>query len=292
MRQFSILLISIAIAVGFASCDDPYDVPSSNERAILDITTNNQIGAASVARETNQFEAYVSVDAGKVSLSAVELSFLVSNGASIQPSSGTSVDFTQSADSSAVYTVTSESGEVRNWKVFVKPFVNPLQGSWTITSYRFKWDDWNGWGNSGEDELAGKLEASATGLDDVITFGEIEGVTDNGLVFGLYERTVGTDGLSASYVYDRTGEDWAGKFNQLPVGQGQWQINVDNSITFTVGGKSYTSKPFEAIDANNLKLPLDPGPQDGGRINWDDYYGDNTNKFCVTYELWYTLEKQ
>jgi hypothetical protein len=56
-------------------------------------------------------------------------------------------------------------------------------------------------------------------------------------------------------------------------------------------GQSYTTPGKSSFDGTTLVYELAPGDFDWN-INWNDYYGDNQNKFQFVTRLWYTLTKQ
>jgi hypothetical protein len=172
--------------------------------------------------------------------------------------------------------------------VAISVHANPYQGSWTISSFTYHWDDGNGWGNSGEAAVVNQLPNSAPGLDDIITFGSFSGINPT----GSYKRTAGADGKFASYIDPNTGIDWSGKFGQLPAGSGTYLINSDNSVTITIGGNTYHSIGCSTTDGTTMTYLLNPVPFSPGSIDWSNYYGDNTNKFCVATKIWYVLKKQ
>jgi|GEM_PF-1097632 hypothetical protein len=174
--------------------------------------------------------------------------------------------------------------------VEINVHANPYQGSWTISSFTFDWNDGDGWGNSGEAAVADELPNSAPGLDDIITFGGFSGINPT----GTYNRTAGADGKFASYVYSysNTGTDWNGKFGELPAGSGTYVINSDNSVTITIEGNTYNSIGCSTTDGTTMTYLLNPAPFSPGSIDWNDYFGDNTNKFCVATKIWYVLKKQ
>ncbi|QVY66157.1 hypothetical protein [Polaribacter sp. Q13] len=292
---YSIFLITLVSV--FSSCEKDLmeEVNEGNwnsERNIIDFGLKQQIGLARIERSGNQATINITINASNLDLAAVDITDMVlSYDAQANVTRGDKLNFDNPENKSTVM-VTSKKGETLEWTIFIEPFINELEGSWAISSYSIKWDDGNGWGNAGESELSDLLTESSSGLDDIITIGAVKGANDEGLVYGDYERTMGEDGLAASYIYARTSEDWAVRFNQLPIGSGEWILNKDNSVTFVVNKKSYTTKTFDKIDETILKLSLDPGVKELGRTNWDDYYGDNTNKFVAATDLWYTLTKQ
>ncbi|WP_344788311.1 hypothetical protein [Postechiella marina] len=291
---YSICLLTFVLAL--SSCekdllDDVNEGNWNNERNILEIGLAQQIGLSRIERTDTQAIVSITVNANGLDLSAVDITDMVlSYDAEANVAKGDKLNF-DNEEKKASINVTSKQGESLEWVIYVEPFINQLEGSWSISSFYFKWDDGFGWGNAGEAELPLLLPNANAGLDDVIMFGAVEGANEDGLVYGNYERTTGDDGEAGTFVYDRTSADWADRFKHLPVGSGQWILNKDNSIMIVVEGTTYTTKIFELIDNSTLKIPLNPGAQDLGKINWDDYYGDHTNKFVASADLWYTLNK-
>ncbi|MDP4274098.1 MAG: hypothetical protein Q8907_07455 [Bacteroidota bacterium] len=292
------LIIILFLLVVFASCtknkEDYYlkDI-QSNERSIIGASVSNQVGSTVITN--NDTATTVNLVVYNMDLSKATPKFLLSYGATISPASGSPVDFTKNANNSATYTVTSQSGKTKKWTVICKLFDNPYEGTWTIKSFTFNWDDGNGWGNAGSAEVAKKLPVSATGLDDVLTFGAIEGMTSDGSVYGNYTRTAGADGSFASYVNSTSNRNWDAEFGQLPGGTGKYYIDQNNYVTVVLStGKSYVSKGKVSYDAatKNLNYGLIPTAKNTGLINWNNYYGDFDNAACCSTKIWYILQKQ
>jgi hypothetical protein len=289
-------LLILIIIFSLSSCEkdlmeEVNDMSWNNERNILDIGLEQQIGLPQIERVGDNASIKIMVNANGLDLKAVDITGIVlSYGAQADVTAGGKLNFDNVERKSSI-SVTSKKGEKLKWDVIIEPFINDLEGSWSISSYYFAWDDYNGYGNQGGGELALFLTGTAKGLDDIITFGPVEGANDNGLVYGKYERQNGADGSIASFIYERTGDDWSSKFDQVPVGKGQWILNKDNSINIDFGGKTYKTKIFLVTDKVTLKIPLDPGIN-LSRINWNDYFGDNTNKFDHVRDLYYILKKK
>lgn len=296
MLKYNYLLIFSLLFV-LASCtknEEDYYISDikSNERAIIDVKIANQIGTAVVTRSADASSVVFKIFGKAEDLKTLAPKFALSYGATIQPASGLATDFTVSADHSINYTVSSQSGQTRVWKVSVELFVNPYEGSWTIKQFHFNWDDGNGWGNNGNAEVASKLASAAPGLDDVITFGPLTAGSD-GSIYGTYERTNGADGAAPTYISSK-GTDWSNKLGQLPTGKGKYYINVDNSISVLLDGATtkLNSIGSTASTATSMEYDLNPAPFNKGSIDWSDYYGISDNKFCVATRIWYVLNKK
>lgn len=296
MKNIAYIICLFVVMASITSCEkdimkDVNNGDWNNERNIIEINLEQQIGLSEIIRTETEALVTLTINASSVDLASVSITDLVlSYEATSDVSIGETLNF-DNAENTASLTVTSKKGETLDWTINIVPFVNEIEGSWSISSFYMKWDDGFGWGNSGEGDVSTLLDGTSAGLDDIITFGPVEGTNTDGLLYGVYERTTGADALSASFVYEPTGTDWGSKFDHVPTGSGLWVLNKNNSITITVNEQSYTTSIFNRIDDSTLMLPLDFGLQDLGLINWDDYYGDNTNKFCAMTELFYTLSK-
>ena len=294
MKRHHFIILSFFLLTLFSCSKEDYYLKDikSNERSIVDAKIQDQVGTPIIVNTADSSDVYMTIYGSEDALKTAAPQLAVSYGATMDPASGTAIDFSQSADHSAVYKVTSQSGETREWTVHLAMFNNPYEGTWTIANYEFTWDDGYGWGNAGASTVVAKFPEIAPGLDDVITFGVLSGITDAGAVYGSYERDPGPDGQYASYIYTPSGKDWSFKFDQLPEGKGTYYINPNNSVTITMeNGQSYTMPGKSSFDGSTLVYELAPGDFDWN-INWNDYYGDNQNKFQFVTRLWYTLTKQ
>ncbi len=278
----------IIAAIVFSCTEDEY---ISNQRQILAVKVDGQIGMADVPTSMEVNDTVKILVTESVDISNLAPNIVISPGAKINPASGQAVDFASNGNKYN-YTITAESGVTKEWVMVVETFDNPLKGTWTIETFEIYWDDWFGWGNAGTLPFVDIFPETAPGLDDIIVMGPIEDLTDDGAVWGNYERQAGPDGEFASWVYTSTGTNWGFKFDKVPAGTGKWFINVDGSITIVSdSGITSNMKKIETTSDGKLKLFTNPGDQ-GWDIDWGDYYGNNYNKFIAAWDVWYTLKKQ
>ena len=292
MKIYKFVFLTLILASMFACQKDPMseikDGAWNKERNIIDISFSGQIGKVKIVRSgtnaTIEFLDY-SEDFSNIQINSLEISY----GASATVKAGDKLNFNNAAKTATV-TVTPANGEPLVWTIKAGLYVNPYRGSWTIKNFRMKWDDYNGWGLSGEADVALKMTKAAPGTDDVLTFGGIDGVDASGGYYGVYERTSGSDGLFASYISPK-GNDWSDKFGQLPNGKGKYVINPDNTISITLDGstKKYNSKGSTASDGSVMTYELNAAQV--WTIDWNDYYSTE-NQLKMTYKLWYTLNKK
>ena len=291
MKTHRLLFLSLVLLSLSACQKDPMseirDGAWNRERNIIEMSFSGQIGKSKITRVGNtatiEFLDY-SEDFTNIQVNSLEISY----GATATVKEGDKLNF-NNATKSATVTITPANGEPLIWTLKASLYVNPYKGSWSIQSFRMKWDDGNGWGLKGESEVALKMTSIASGLDDIITFGGIDGVDSSGSYFGVYERTAGPNAKFGTYISSKN-NDYSDKFGQLPNGKGKYFINPDNSVSIVLDGtiKKYTSKGSTATNGVTMTYELN-APQIW-TIDWNDYYG-NENQFKMTFQLWSVLKK-
>ena len=285
-------IFATLIAVAIFGCQkDPLteinDGSWNKERNIINIAFADQVGKASIKRDGDnaliEFSDY-SDNFGAIEVKSLELSF----GATASVSAGGKLNF-DNPDKTATITVTPANGEPLTWTLKASKFINPYKGTWSIQNFKFKWDDWNGWGLQGEANVTDKMVSVANGMDDIITFGAIEGASPAGLLYGMYERKSGANAAFGSYGFKSV--DWSDKFGQLPNGAGKYYINSDNTVSIEIDGssKKLTSKGSKQTDGTTMTYQLNAAQN--MTIDWVDYYSTE-NQLKVAFEIWYILKKQ
>jgi len=292
MKTYRYILVIMIATVLFSCKKDPLseinDGSWNKERNIINIAFSDQIGKATITRNadsaTIEFLDFSS-DFSAIEVTALEISY----GATSSVVAGQKLNF-NNADNTATITITPANGEPLVWILKANKYVNPYKGTWSIQSFRFKWDDWNGWGLQGEATVASKMNSVNACMDDIITFSDIQGADASGAFYGSYERTKGADGVYGSYV-SPLGNDWSNKFGQLPNGKGKYFINSDNTVSIEIegSGKKLTSKGSQGTDGQTLTYDLN-SPQIW-TIDWNDYYSTE-NQLKMAYEIRYILKKQ
>lgn len=285
-------ILATLIAVAIFGCQkDPLteinDGSWNKERNIINIAFADQIGKVSIKRDGEkaliEFSDY-SDNFGAIEVKSLELSY----GATSSVVAGGKLNF-DNPDKTATIIVTPANGEPLTWTLKASKYTNPYTGTWSVQTFRFKWDDWNGWGLQGEANVADKMSSVSKGLDDRITFGAIAGINASGLLYGNYERVSGADAAFGSYTFN--GVDWSDKFGQLPNGKGKYYINSDNTITIEIdgSGKKLTSKGSKQADGVTMNYQLNSTQI--WTIDWNNYY-NTENQLKVAFEIWYILKKQ
>jgi hypothetical protein len=289
MKQIKFSIINLVLLVFFSACEkDPFEGVASHERAISFFKLDQgQVGEAEIIRTSDESKIVVRYSPG-TDLASLKPLIMTSYKAKINPASGQVVDFS-AGGGKVEYTVTSESGEQRQWTVEAVPYEFALQGSWKVSAMNFWY--WIGegesWGWQEPDRpLKWNLPDAATEEDNILTL-EVNGVNEEGKPIGSYTFSAGADAASAEFVYS-DGTDYKYKFRKLPIGTGTFVVNT-STLTFNPGSANEVETlPFVLSNNNqSLKLPFNPGPYD---IDWS---GDgNKQHLGAAKQVWYILQKQ
>lgn len=310
LKLRTVSLIGIILII--ISCEkDPFDGIVSNDRQILSFSLPGvqQVGPANIL-SVNDNEGIVDVFVimSGLDITKIKPAFEISEKANVSPQSGDIVDFSKEGNS-FVYTVISESGQERSWRVNLKPFVSEIDGDWAIESLLFDWqigirEDW-GWGVFGTFDKGTNSYDPANYAPEVLSKdfpnalleedNEMSIVTtlvnESGNPEGEFNFSSGTDGEYASFVLasDHKGNprNYANRYRKMPIGKGVWEYNVGGKIlTLWQGNKS--GKQIDAsvtIDtAGNISLAFD---------NWEDQFTwdhwDAESHIQNSYTLYYNF---
>lgn len=302
MKTYKLFTLSLIIAF-FSSCtDDPlayiFEDGSewNNERSIKDLIVEGQIGTCEIINSSDESIVTLTIDPEAINnWSEVAVSYLgLSWNASSDIIAGSFLNL-DNPEKTCKINVTSESGLSREWTIRVEEFANPVSGTWSIQDYKYSYDDYYGWGNSAYDvDLYLKLPSSEPGLDDMITFGSVDGVLD-GMPYGNYSRTSGENNEFASYIHNDV-NDFGPMFGQIPAGDGTYYITQDaDGATIikiiTTEGDEYTSGEITKPADNKINIKLAPTMRNLGLIDWDNYYAPYTS-FVSCVDIYYNLVKQ
>lgn len=287
MKNIQNILLACVILLAAVGCmEDPLDGIVSHERAITNFNVEGQIGVAEITRAENS-EVVVYVKAG-TDLTQVAPQISVSYKAKVTPASGEAVNFAANGNQ-ATYTVTAESGETRTWTVKIEEYEFDLGGTWQVSDMWFWW--WIGegfdWGWQEERPLEWNIPNAAKEKDNLLTF-ELEGVTEDGRLYGTYTFDAGADGEFADFRYS-DGTDYNYKFRRIVPTTGTWERNfANNRLTFTSGDVSHVSLPLEFSEDNNtLTLTFSTGAND---MDWG--HEGNKQHVGAAKTFWYVMNRQ
>ena len=296
-KKFTILILAVLLIN--ACKKDPLnnifeDSSWNHERGIKSLVMDNQIGNAIIVSSIDESTVTVILNTdADPNISAVTINYLgLSWGASASVSSGSVLNF-DNPDMKTVITITSGNGQTKDWTIIAEEFSNPVYGEWHIIDFKYSWDDYFGWGNKGDNvDLVNKLPESGAGLDDIISFGAVEGVKDD-MLYGTYKRTAGTDAEFATYEYNNV--DWSPQFGQLEHGTGKYYLTENANGHQVVklvmdSGNKFTTGIIEITGENTLKVNLDATMRDLKLIDWSNYYS-TWSSFVTCIGSYYNLQK-
>jgi hypothetical protein len=261
--KHKISYIILAAAIAMTACEkDPFDGIVSHERAIEALNLGGeliQVGPAQIDRENSKVSVKVLMEEG-TDLSQVPLRIMTSYKASVAYTALTPLDF-ESTNNVRTFTVTSESGETRQWTVELIPFNEPVLGTYDVEALVV-------YGGTGPEYGGGEVirmkdkswvwpetGGPVAEEDNVLTF-EFGGVTNEGVSYGNFTNNAGDDGVYADFQFVQSGypqTDVNHFYRVMPKGTGRWEHNyTNNTITFVFDdGKRVAGK---LIDAGTLNL--------------------------------------
>lgn len=307
------ILLLLAIITQVSCVKDPFkefeEGNWNNERSILSIRFENQVGSAEIVRDgdaTGTVTVGINVDAvpnfSNIKLSALVLSYDAAASVDV----GQSLNF-ENESNSATITVTSPTGIERQYTIVAEPFTETLLGTYTISNLVV-------WGGTGPEYGGGAVLAMtdkpwvwpenggpAAELDNTITL-ELTGFTEEGNSFGTITNNAGADGVYADfqYVLDPA-TNVNGFYRKIPKGEGEWSRNyATGMVTFTFADGSTSSGVF-IESATTVDLGFDQTKtvenqafqfQLNGTDDWDNIYSDYDKFVKKPRTFWIDLVKQ
>jgi hypothetical protein len=288
--------------------DDISDGSWNNERSVLDIKFENQVGTADIVRiddKTGEITITINVDAVP-DLSAITLSNLqLTYGATSTLEVGESLNF-ENADQSASFTVTSPTGKSRDYKVKVTSFQETILGTYKITNLVVYGGTGPEYGGSAVIPMMNKpwIWSSTDGpgaeLDNTLTF-ELEGITEDGNTYGKIINNAGPDGLFANFIF--VGDpvtDVNHFYRKIPKGEGKWLRNYATGlVTFTFENGATTSGSLIGPGTEDLGNGKSKTTTEGalafsltGTDDWNKIYSDYDKFVKRPRKFWIDIEKQ
>ncbi len=316
-QKYTLLILLAAAAVAGCNRLDYLDEPS-NERQILWVSAPGQIGTTQMPdkagldlNNTIRLEVLPDTD-----LTSLKIEIALSPGATVSPSADDPQDFSAGP---VEYTVTSETGLTRTFRIEVTYFEDILLGKWSVSAVdvisdmdiEYGSDRWPAPGMGQKTGVEIRHDANTlvyvpdedgVELDNTLTF-ELTSVRDDGNSIGSMVTDKGRDGQSASrdIVYAFLQElnitqktnvayHYPDDFNWLPAGDDVSWIHdvIGGSVTFVSGEEEMKCSVTELGDGSiTLTLPANPN---GG----DFYTRDNNDwfdRYDFTHNVIYTLKK-
>jgi hypothetical protein len=305
MKKIAYIILMAAFSA--TSCQkDPMEGIKSHERAIESFSVGAglvQIGPAVIDRDASTVTVRVLVQPTN-DYSKVKPTIISSYKSNLLPASGATVDFSGSGNE-ATYTVTSESGDKKDWKVILQPFSEVLLGSFSITDFTIYGGTGPQYGGGAVFNLATKNvwpvnEGPAAEQDNTLIF-TYTGVTADGNTYGKIVNDAGADGKYANFIFTQNPETDVNHFyRQIPEGEGTWLHNYsNNTITFTFADKSTTIATFDGPQTISLGNGLSKTIADNaftftlsGTDDYNHIYSDYDKIVKRPYKLWIDVKKK
>lgn len=294
MKNFKKILALILVPIAFSCTKDPLeDIESgewNNERSIININFENQVGKAEVMRDdenSGTIVVAINVDAvpdlSAISLKSLELSY----GAESSLEPGQTLNF-ENGDQSAAITVTSPTGKTREYTIYVTSFQETLLGTYDITDLIVYGGTGPEYGGGAVMPLTSKpwvwpeTGGPQAELDNTLTF-ELEGITEEGNTYGKITNNAGEDGMYADFNFIGDPETDVNHFyRKIPKGEGTWLRNYTTGnliITFEDG--STVTGNFIGAGTEDLGNGISKTTTDSalvfnlnGTDDWDKIYSD------------------
>nr|WP_315142084.1 hypothetical protein [uncultured Flavobacterium sp.] len=280
----------------------------NNERNILSIKFENQVGNAEVVRidnETGIINLAINVDAVPNLSNIVLKEMVLSYGAKATVKEGESVNF-ENAENSAVITVTSPTGKTRDYKVVASSFRESLVGTYDIDNLVI-------YGGTGPEYGGGAVLALTSKpwiwpandgpekeLDNTLVF-KMTGITEAGNTYGTVTNNAGTDGKYANFLYVGTPQTDVNNFyRKIPVGEGTWSRDYTaGTVTFTFADGTTSTGTFEGAGTEALgngKTKTIANNAFAFNLNgtdaWDKIYSDYDKFVKKPRRYWIEVTKQ
>lgn len=296
----------VLILAALSGCEkDPFEGIVSNERAIMSFSLEKgQMGPAVIDRANSKVTVNVLVEEG-TDLSNVAPTILPSYKATMSPASGEPVNFAAN-NNQVTYTVTSESGQTRDWTVELVPFTETLLGTYDITGLVLYGGTGPEYGGGGVLNLTDKPwvwpaeGGPAAELDNVLTF-EFSGVTEDGNTYGTITNDAGEDGKYADFLFVMNPQtDVNHYYRKIPKGEGTWERNyANNTVTFTFADGTTVSGMFTGPGTEELGNGLSKTVTDNafvftlnGTDDWDNIYSDYDKFVKKPRRYWVEVKKR
>lgn len=257
IKLFALLSFVAGTLIFFSGCKkDPYKDVTSNERSIeAFMLTEGQIGPAVIDRTAGLVKINVLVQDGD-DFNGITPSVQVSYKAQVSPASGAAVNF--DAENKAIYTVTSESGQTRQWTVELVPFTETLLGTYSIQGLVV-------YGGTGVEYGGGSVikinekavwptaDGPTAELDNTLTF-TYTGATADGKTTGKVINAAGADGLYANFLFTPNPQTDVNNFyRKIPKGESTWTRDYTaNSVTFTAADGTTSVATFANAGTEDL----------------------------------------
>jgi hypothetical protein len=312
MKRLNILVALLLLSCAMGCVKDPWDDIEdgswNNERSVLDIKFENQVGTAEVARvdeQTGEIAVTINVDAVPDLSSILVTSLQLSYGATSSIAAGQALNF-ENPENTAFFTVTSPTGKSREYKVEVESFKETILGTYKITNLVVYGGTGPEYGGASVIPMMNKpwiwsdTDGPAVELDNTLTF-ELEGITPEGNTYGTVVNDAGPDGLYANFVYVGDPQTDVNHFyRKIPEGEGKWLRNyATGQVVFTFPDGSTSSATLIGAGTEDLGNGKSKTTTEAalvfsltGTDDWDKIYSDYDKFVKRPRKYWVDIAKQ
>lgn len=271
MKFYQYILIVITV-LGIQSCvKDPLEDITmggwNHERTVINIVFENQVGKATIVNTdsisgviTLSINVSVIPDLTNVKLTQLELSYQAKSTLAI----GQTMNF-QNATKTGVITITSATGQKRDYTINVTEFNETILGIWSIKALTVYGGTGPEYGGGGVLQLSDKpwcwstVYSPTVECDNTLTF-TLDSISDTGNTYGKVLNNAGADGKYADFIYSGENPEKAGTtidvtkyYRQIPKGMGHWMRDyAKGTVVFTDSIGKTTTGTF--IGAGTLDL--------------------------------------
>lgn len=275
-KIFSISLVAVFVLLVGNSCDKDEVKYETIYSELFEIKLEGQVGNAVIDYENRIVSATIySKDYANIEL----IDLVVSKSATTSINIGEAIDF--SSSDSQDLTITAETGgSTKTYTINISKFLSPsFVGNWTMsTAYedpvRFHqlwvtswWEEnhvdafnlvdswWNPWGQGefwscewGGEYCYDVFTNGVAAMDNTLTIGELQGVTEDLIMYGDFTYGPGADGEMGSFEHTNatTGieYDYNDSYSVMP-SIGTWELNLtSNRLEFFNSDKTKSVKTF------------------------------------------------
>jgi len=288
--------------------DDVEESGWNNERSVLDIQFENQVGTASIERvntETGNIEFTINTYAVE-DFSAIKIMKLtLSYGGESSVEAGQTLNF-DNASNSATLMVSSPTGKTREYTITVDPFEETLVGTYAITNVVVYGGTGPEYGGASVIPMMNKpwlwdeTNGPSAELDNTLTF-EFGGFTEEGNTYGTVINNAGDDGLYADFIFTRDPvTDVNNFYRKIPTGEGQWERNyTTGNINFTFSDGSTTTGTLIGAGTEDMGYDKSKTTENqafvfslSGTDDWDNIYSDYDKFVRRPRRYWIDVTKQ
>lgn len=298
MKNFMIPLAAALLLAGAASCTKTIDGEyAGNERSLLELRVEGQMGAAILERDGGRATATIYIlDRADYPYDRVPVTGIVlSKGATADVGAGDMLNFSN-PERRARIRVTSASGHSIDWWIYLETYDPFYLGTWRIVDVKLACDQRvSGVGDGAWNTQLSGSEFGDYGLaeyDDriTITLGEM---TDNALT-GTIVHTAGVDGAYGNFYGVMAPYSVAEPLDMnprlrhlLPPGEARWTLDLTTNQMKITQNNVTSTMIFGEEGSNTLfRFLLPDAGKEPGRDNfYDNMWRSSTELFYVVHKV-------